>query len=90
MNEIEATRSFVDFLESAMPPPDSARVYFDFGSEELDGNYEPHQRLIDDMMQRLGYSEGENWVTRSFEGAGHSEIYWNERVAIPLTFLLQQ
>jgi glycosidase/predicted alpha/beta superfamily hydrolase len=89
-NEIEATRGFIDFLESAMPPPDSARVYFDFGSEELDGKYEPHQRWIDDMMRRLGYSEGGNWVTRSFEGAGHSEIYWNERVAIPLTFLLQQ
>jgi glycosidase/predicted alpha/beta superfamily hydrolase len=90
MNEIEATRGFIDFLESAMPPPDSARVYFDFGSEELDGNYAPHQRLIDDMMRRLGYAEGEDWVTRRFEGAGHSEVYWNERVEIPLEFLLQK
>jgi glycosidase/predicted alpha/beta superfamily hydrolase len=90
MNEIEATRGFINFLESAMPPPDSARVYFDFGSEELDGNYAPHQQLIDDMMRRLGYAEGENWVTRRFEGAGHSEIYWNERVEIPLGFLLQE
>ena len=89
MNEPEATVSFIDFLESTMPPPDTARFYFDFGTEELDGNYEPHQRLIDDMMRRLGYTEGENWVTLKFDGAGHSEIAWNERAEIPLEFLLR-
>jgi predicted alpha/beta superfamily hydrolase len=89
LNDMEATRRFIAFLESAMPPPDKARFYFDFGTEELDGRYEPHQQLIDDMMRRLGYTEDENWVTRKFEGAGHSEVAWNRRAQIPLEFLLR-
>ena len=86
---MEATRRFIAFLESAMPPPGKARIYFDYGSEELDGRYEPHQRLIDDMMRRLGYTEDEDWVTKKFEGAGHSEVAWNRRAEIPLEFLLR-
>jgi predicted alpha/beta superfamily hydrolase len=89
LNEIDATTRFIRFLEPAMPAPDDARFYFDFGTEELDGLYEPHQQLIDAMMRRLGYTEGKNWVTLKFEGAGHSEVAWNERVHIPLEFLLR-
>jgi glycosidase/predicted alpha/beta superfamily hydrolase len=89
LNDMEATRRFIAFLESAMPPPGKARIYFDYGSEELDGRYEPHQRLIDDMMRRLGYTEDEDWVTKKFEGAGHSEVAWSRRAEIPLEFLLR-
>jgi len=89
MDDTDATRAFIGFLESAMPPPGGSRFYFDFGTIELDGNYEPHQVLIDDMMRRLGYTEDRDWVTRKFEGAGHSEVYWNQRVHIPLEFLLK-
>jgi glycosidase/predicted alpha/beta superfamily hydrolase len=89
LNDTNATVGFIDFLESAMPPADDARFYFDFGTEELDGLYEPHQQLIDATMHRLGYAEGENWVTLKSEGAGHSEVAWNKRVHIPLEFLLR-
>jgi predicted alpha/beta superfamily hydrolase len=89
LNEMAATQQFIAFLQSAMPPPGAARFYFDFGTEELDGRYEPHQRLIDDMMRRLGYAEGEDWVTLKFDGAGHSEIAWSERAGVPLEFLLR-
>jgi predicted alpha/beta superfamily hydrolase len=89
LNDTNATVRFIDFLESAMPPPNTARFYFDYGTEELDGLYEPHQQMIDAMMRGIGYTEGENWVTLKFEGAGHSEVAWNERVHIPLEFLLR-
>ncbi len=88
LDNIEATHSFIDFLKTSMPAPGTHRVYFDFGSEELDGRYEPHQRLIDEMMAQLGYRRGHDWVTRKFEGAGHSEKDWRERLGIPLGFLL--
>jgi len=39
-------------------------------------------------MIELGYASGVDWQTRKFEGAGHSEIYWNQRIQIPLKFLL--
>jgi oligosaccharide 4-alpha-D-glucosyltransferase len=90
LNNIEATEAFIAELKDAMPSPGSNRFYFDFGTEELDGRYEPHQRLIDQMMAELGYANGEDWVTRKFEGAGHSEKFWQKRLHIPLEFLLNQ
>ena len=36
-----------------------------------------------------GYREGEDWITRKFPGAEHSEWAWRERVHIPLLFLLE-
>ena len=73
-----------------MPPPENSRIYFDFGTEELDGRYEPHQELIDAMMHELGYETGINWQTLKFEGAGHNEPAWRERLDIPLKFLLER
>jgi predicted alpha/beta superfamily hydrolase len=87
-NDIQATEAFIGYLEGAMPPPGTSRFYFDFGTLGLDEHYEPHQRLIDDMMRRLGYAEGSDWITRKFEGAAHNEPAWRERVDVPLRFLL--
>jgi len=90
LNDMRATESFISFLATALPPPESSRFYFDFGTEELDGRYEPHQDLIDDMMRSNGYDEGESWQTLKFEGAGHSEIYWRKRLHMPLEFMLKK
>ena len=89
LDNTEATHNFIEYMTGAMPTPGSGRIYFDFGTEELDGRYEPHQILIDDMMRGLGYKHGKNWETRKFEGAGHNEPAWRARVDIPLKFLLQ-
>jgi predicted alpha/beta superfamily hydrolase len=88
LNDPDATTSFISYLKNAMPAPDGHRIYFDFGTEELDGNYEPHQQLIDAMMAEIGYTQGKDWVTRKFNGAGHSEKDWRKRLHIPLGFLL--
>ena len=40
------------------------------------------------MMAEIGYTQGKDWVTRKFDGAGHSEKDWRERLHIPLGFLL--
>ncbi len=86
--DIATTQKLVNHLKPTMPAPNDSRFYFDFGTTELDSGYEPHQELIDGMMRELGYTEEEDWVTRKFEGAGHSENAWRERVHIPLEFLL--
>jgi hypothetical protein len=44
---------------------------------------------MDEYLRKAGYRENENWVTRKFEGAEHSERSWRERVHIPLEFLLK-
>ena len=72
----------------SLPPPGDHKLYFDFGTAELDSDYEPHQRAVDEVLRELGYVEGPLWTTRRFEGAGHNEGAWQKRAHIPLTFLL--
>jgi hypothetical protein len=81
-------QELVDEMASRLPDPSDHRLYFDFGTETLDSEYEPYQRRMDEHLRQAGYRENENWVTRKFEGAEHSERSWRERVHIPLEFLL--
>jgi hypothetical protein len=51
----------------------------DFGTATLDASYEPFRKRADEVMRTAGYKEGENWVTKKFPGAEHSERSWRER-----------
>jgi predicted alpha/beta superfamily hydrolase len=84
----DGNEAVLAWLRDSLPPPADHKLYFDFGTAELDSDYEPHQRAVDDVLRDLGYVEGPLWTTRKFEGAGHNEGAWQERAHIPLTFLL--
>jgi predicted alpha/beta superfamily hydrolase len=77
------------YLADNLPVPGSHKFYFDFGTETLDALYEPYQQKIDAFMAQAGYSQDVDLMTRKFEGADHSEQSWQERVDIPLGFLLR-
>jgi enterochelin esterase-like enzyme len=68
--------------------PGNGRIYFDFGTVNLDAWYEPLQVQVDAVMTRNGFTRGRDWVTEKFEGADHNEVSWRARVHVPLTFLL--
>ncbi len=88
--DIPATSAnFVKYLEKELPKPGSHKIYFDFGTETLDAHYEPHQNRVDTVLEALGYSS-KNWITRKFEGKAHNEYDWEERIDIPLLFLLKK
>lgn len=82
--------ALIDYFQTALPDPATHRLYFDFGTEGLDAEYEPYQDRMDLNLRTAGYVPGQNWVTRKFPGAGHSEMAWRDRAAIPLIFLLHQ
>ncbi len=79
----------IDYLADQLPDPHRHRFYFDFGTETADAQYEPFQRQVDAVLRRKGYLEGQNWITRKFPGAEHSERAWRERLDVPLRFLLR-
>ncbi|WP_299256662.1 alpha/beta hydrolase-fold protein [uncultured Aquimarina sp.] len=81
--------AYIKTLPATLPAPKTHKIYFDFGTETLDAQYEPYQKQVDQMMIDKGYTKGENWITKKFEGASHDEKSWNERVHIPLEFLLK-
>lgn len=82
----EATRKY---FESAIPDAGSHRIYFDYGSEGIDANYAPHQEQIDYLMKHKGYVNGENWLTKQYQGADHTEKSWSERFDKVLTFIFK-
>lgn len=80
----------LEYLRKFLPSPKNHKIYFDYGTYELDPKYESYQRSSDAIMNQKGYKQGENWITRKFEGEHHNERSWRKRVDIPLTFLLKK
>ncbi|WP_294738170.1 alpha/beta fold hydrolase [uncultured Flavobacterium sp.] len=84
MSPSEAIRQY---LKDNLPSPTNHRIYFDYGTETLDQYYEPHQKKVNTIMTKKGYTLNDNWVTKKFEGASHNEQSWQERFDIILQFL---
>ena len=79
--------AFFNYMRTKLPDPKTHRFYFDYGTATLDAQYEPFQIQVDHILKEKGYST-ENWLTKKFEGADHSENAWRERLSIPFEFLL--
>ena len=78
----------LDDFAAHLPDPATHKYWFDYGTATLDALYEPYQKRADAILRKAGYVEGQNWITRKFEGAEHSEKAWRLRVDQPLVFLL--
>jgi predicted alpha/beta superfamily hydrolase len=78
----------IDWLSAHLPDPRTHRLYFDHGTATLDAQYAPFQQRMDAVLRAHGYVDGRNWMTRTYEGAEHSERAWRVRVDVPLQFLL--
>lgn len=81
---------FLEYLKDNLPDPATHRIYFDFGTEGLDAEYEPFQKIADAAMLAKGYEANINWKTQKFEGAKHHEEDWHQRFDIPMQFLLEK
>ncbi|MEN9997517.1 MAG: hypothetical protein RI922_507 [Bacteroidota bacterium] len=79
---------FLTYLSNTLPSAKKHMIYFDYGTETLDKLYEGVQLKVDSIMCQKGYSE-DNWLTKKYEGADHSENSWAKRLNVPFTFLLK-
>jgi predicted alpha/beta superfamily hydrolase len=78
---------FTEYIKNNLPDPATHKIYFDYGTEGLDGEYEPYQLLADAAMQERGFERNRNWLTLKFEGAAHHENDWHKRFHVPMEFL---
>lgn len=76
------------YLQAHLPAPGQHKLYFDYGTETLDAEYEPYQLEVDALLQQHGFTPNRDWLTRKFPGAEHNEAAWQARMHIPLTFLM--
>ena len=74
-------------IERGLPAPGAHRFYFDRGDETLDQFYAVFQTQVDQTFRRRGYGLGD-FRSLVFPGAQHNEASWNQRLDVPLTFLL--
>ncbi len=74
------------YLEKSLPAPGKNRIYFDYGTETLDADYEPWQRRVDTLMAARGWGDG--WNTVKFPGHDHSERSWQKRMPSILGWLM--
>jgi enterochelin esterase-like enzyme len=79
--------AFMQYMEKHLPAPRSHNIYFDHGTATLDALYPPFQKQADAVLRARGFTD-KNWITRVFEGADHSEKAWQQRLEIPVVFLL--
>lgn len=81
--------AFCSYLSTHLPNPKTHKIYFDYGDQTLDALYPPLQKKVDEIMKRKGFTE-KNWLTKYFPGDDHSEKSWNNRLNIPMVFLLSK
>ena len=66
--------------------PRTHKWYFDYGTKGLDQHYEKWQTQADELL-KIKVDEND-WLSKKYEGHDHNEKSWNERLHIPLTFML--
>lgn len=87
-NEIWAN-AFFDYLRAHIPAANGSLLYMDHGSEDFDANYAPYQEQVDNIFTRAGW-DGKHYMSRVYDGDGHNETCWAQRLHIPLTYLLSK
>ncbi len=80
----------VEYLRHHAPKRGEHHLYFDHGTATLDSLYAPYQLQVDGILRQARYRDGEDFVSRVFDGADHSARAWRQRVEFPLEFLLKR
>lgn len=81
--------AMLDYLSTHLPSPKNHKLYFDCGTETLDTLYAHYQKRADAIIRAGGYKDN-NFMTRVFFGANHTEKSWASRLDIPIMFLLKK
>jgi enterochelin esterase-like enzyme len=79
-----------NYLRDHLADPASHRLYQDHGTTELDALYAPYQLMVNELARERGYEDGKTFETRVFEGAGHNERAWAQRLEASIVFLMGQ
>ncbi len=81
--------AFITYLQRQLPAEQTHKIYFDCGDQTLDALYEPYQFRVNEIMKAKGYCK-DNWITKKYPGADHSEKSWSARLEVPFIFLLRK
>lgn len=75
------------YLERRLPDPGTVRLYLDRGTAGLDALYDEAQARVDALLAARGH-RAPRVESHVFAGADHDETAWQQRLHLPLRFLL--
>lgn len=92
MNDDEVcANAILQYLSDHIPTDGLHRLYMDQGTKDWDAGYLKYEIIAREIVRDKGYSEEEGSLyLYDAKGAGHNEWYWQQRVKIPLKFLLSK
>jgi len=76
------------FARHHIPRAGSHRLWLDRSTLSIDRFYPPSHAAFVSALLALGYGEGEDLSVRAYDGVGHDEGAWRERLDEALAFLL--
>jgi predicted alpha/beta superfamily hydrolase len=77
----------VEALRRTGAYPRDVRLWFDYGTEGIDSEYEPLQDEVTALLESWGWEQPRDFVVRKYEGADHNEAAWRERLEDPFVYL---
>jgi len=83
------TLAYIAYMRERLPLPAPTKLYFDHGDQDLDALYPALQARVDSFFYNNDQWNME-FMSKAFPGHGHKEEYWQERLAIPMQFLLSK
>ncbi len=81
--------AFFEYMKENVPSPKHHKIYFDYGTKTMDKFYPKYAPIVSKIFKDKGYDKS-NFRNLKFEGADHSELSWQKRLDVPLTFLLKK
>ncbi len=92
MNDDEiCANAILQYLSNHIPTDGLHRLYMDQGTVDWDAGYLKYESIAREIVKEKGYTEenGQLFIYDA-QGAGHNEWYWQQRVDLPLKFLLSK
>ncbi len=90
-NDDVCANAMLQYLSDHIPSDGLHRLYLDQGTEGWDAGYLKYESIAREIVRDKGYTEEKgNFYTYDAKGAGHNEWFWQQRVVLPLKFLLSK
>lgn len=81
----ECPEAIVSYLEKSLPDPQTHKIYLDHGTIGLDALYPRWHDKVVATMRSHGFDAG-SMMEYVDKGADHHEIFWRNRVELPLWY----
>ena len=81
--------AFEKYMSEKLPPANTHIVYMDRGTVGIDEPYAPYQVKADSLFLAKGWDEA-HFTSLVFDGDEHNETCWANRLATPLSFILNK